>query len=150
MSQPYTGLHFHIVFTTKNRALTLTDDLAPVVRRELSDSITMLDGALIACGGMPDHLHLLVHLGPSTCLARFVEAIKGSSAWRANSTLTGERVFEWQEGYLAFIVCGQDVGLVAKGILQQEERHTWMSYQEEMLRLRKQDLRCVDARAGEM
>ena len=148
MTTPYTGLHFHIVLSTKGRAPLLAEELGRAMVREMGDAAPTLDGNLIAVGWIPDHMHLLVHLGPGTCLARFVEGIKAGSSLRANTQLTGDRVFEWQEGYVAFTVCAQDAGRVAKYILHQEETHKWLSLAEELLRLRRSDLRTVGARPG--
>jgi REP element-mobilizing transposase RayT len=53
----------------------------------------------VAIGGIEDHAHALIHVGPTLGIAKAVQVLKANSS-RWMSEHSGVR-FEWQEGYFA-------------------------------------------------
>lgn len=95
-----------------------------------------LDGVPEAIGGVADHVHLLVGLRATACLADVVRDVKSiSSRWVHEET--GGREFAWQEGYGAFTVSASQRDTVREYIARQEEHHRMRTFQEEYVELLK-------------
>ena len=82
MPQTYACLHYHIVFSTKNRAPLITPDLRERLWKYLAGIVVGAKGIPIQIGGAEDHVHLLVTLRQEPSLADFLRELKaGSSRW---------------------------------------------------------------------
>jgi putative transposase len=67
-------------------------------------TLRSMNGILLAAGGMPDHVHLLVGMSQEQAVADVLREIKaGSSKW-IHDTFRQLRQFAWQAGYGAFTV----------------------------------------------
>ena len=83
----YTNLLFHIVFATKGRLPMINADVRPVFHQYLG-------GIVRGLGGIDDHIHLLVKIKPTACLADFIRDLKSnSSVWAKKN---GIIKFAWQ------------------------------------------------------
>ena len=83
-----------------------------------------------AVGGVADHVHLLIGLRSTHCLADSVRELKAvSSRWIHEEV--GVASFSWQEGYGAFTVSASQRKLVSDYIARQEEHHKHRAFQEE-------------------
>lgn len=104
------------------------------LHRYLGGAINGLGGVPLAIGGVADHVHLLVGLRATHCLADFMREIKRqSSVWvRDELRITG---FSWQEGYSAFSVSPTALGGVRSYIEAQEEHPRQRSSREELIEL---------------
>jgi len=137
MSHTFTQLLYHVVFGTRNREALigpgLRDDLYPymagIVRNER--------GSLLAIGGMPDHLHLLVRLKPAVSLSDLLCSVKANSSRWVHERPDPPQGFAWQEGYGAFTVSESSAGSVCRYIQNQEEHHRGRSFEEEWVALLK-------------
>jgi REP element-mobilizing transposase RayT len=93
--------------------------------------------SLIAAGGMPDHVHLLVSLGKQVSISDMLREVKaGSSKW-IHDTFPRKRAFAWQSGYGAFAVSYSNLSDVQRYIATQEDHHRVRSFKEEFLALLK-------------
>jgi REP element-mobilizing transposase RayT len=63
MPQSLTSLHFHIVFSTKDRRNMIVDEFRDRLYEYIGGILHKNDSRLIAAGGMPDHIHLLASIG---------------------------------------------------------------------------------------
>ena len=82
-------------------------------------------------GGVADHVHMLVGLKATHCLADFLRELKkGSSAWVHNEIHCPS--FAWQEGYAAFTVSATARDAVRSYIANQEEHHRKKSFRAEL------------------
>ena len=83
-------------------------------------------------GGVADHVHLLVSLKATHCLADFMRELKkASSSWiRESSRQPG---FHWQEGYGAFTVSASSRDSVRAYIAKQEAHHRKKTFREELI-----------------
>jgi REP element-mobilizing transposase RayT len=85
-------------------------------------------------GGVADHVHLLVGLKATHCLADVMRELKKASSVWVHEEI-GLRAFAWQEGYAAFTVSATARAAVRRYISNQEEHHRTKSSREELLEL---------------
>ena len=137
MSSTHLSLHFHIVFGTKHQHALIRPEWRERFHAYLGGSARTLDAIPEAVGDVADHVHLLLGLRATHCLADVMRDIKrASSAW-VHETIS-DREFAWQDGYGAFTVSASMVETVKSYIARQEEHHRKKTFQEEyveMLRL---------------
>lgn len=92
-----------------------------------------LGGVPEKIGGVADHVHVLVGLKSTHCLADFVRELKkASTSWIQQETKIGDK-FTWQGGYAAFTVSATSLEAVRDYIANQEEHHRVKSFREEFV-----------------
>jgi REP element-mobilizing transposase RayT len=132
MPSTHTSLHYHIIFSTKNRDPALRQAWRGDLHRYLGGVVKGLGGHPEAIGGVLDHVHLLVSLKPVHCLSDFMRELKkSSSAWVRSEQRMAR--FQWQEGYAAFTVSASACPDVKDYIENQEEHHRTRTFREEVL-----------------
>ncbi len=131
MPQSYTCLHYHIIFGTKERRLSLAADLRRRVLDYIGGIIKNERGALIAAGGTQDHVHLLAGFHPEKAVADILRVVKTNSSRWVHNTFPDQAVFAWQAGYGAFSVSRSNLEQVQCYIANQEEHHRKVSFEEE-------------------
>ena len=137
VSQSYVCLHYHLVFSTKNRVSAITSKIESRLWEYLGGLVRGLGGTPIEIGGIEDHVHLLVTLRQEPSLSDMLRDIKaGSSGW-VHDTFPGIRDFWWQGGYGAFTVSHSNIDAVKAYIANQKEHHKKMkmSFRDELRRL---------------
>jgi putative transposase len=92
---------------------------------------------LMAIGGMPDHVHMLISIPTTIEIARFLRVIKASSSKFINKKFSDRGVFAWQEGYGAFSVSVSMLETVNTYIRSQKEHHKKMPFDQEYITLLK-------------
>lgn len=133
MANTYTSLHYHIVFSTKNRERWIAPEMEERVWSYLGGIAKENNMTPIQIGGVEDHVHLLLGASPTLAPSKIAQLVKGgSSAW-IHDTFPSLRVFSWQDGYGAFTVSRSNVDDVAAYIRGQREHHRHKSFQEEYL-----------------
>jgi putative transposase len=76
MASTYLSLHYHLVFSTRNRNEFLTETIRSRMYEYLSGTVLGLKGHCRAVGGTADHVHLLVGLGATHKLSDFMRELK--------------------------------------------------------------------------
>lgn len=92
-------------------------------------------GNLLAAGGMPDHVHLLVAISKSVSVVDALRDLKTNSSKWVHENLPNESGFAWQAGYAAFSVSYSALDSVRGYIARQPEHHRVRTFQEEFLEL---------------
>src|SRR5262245_1072781 len=132
MASTYLSLHYHLVFSTKERVPIIESPWRDRLHNYLGGAVRGLDGFVEQIGGVQDHVHLLVGLKATHRLSDFMRELKkASSAWVHEEI--GERRFIWQEGYAAFTVSATARDGVIKYIATQPEHHRQKSFREELI-----------------
>jgi REP element-mobilizing transposase RayT len=131
VAQSLACLHVHIVFSTKHREPLIAPDLAPRLYDYFGGSARIAGSALVAVGGVADHVHLLVSLARTWCVADLVRDIKANSSGWVHDNFPDRARFAWQAGYGAFAVSKSNVEAVKGYIARQEERHRNQTFQDE-------------------
>jgi len=132
MESTYLSLHYHLVFSTKNRQPFIDTSLAARLHEYLGGTVSGLGGTPEGIGGTADHVHLLVGLKSTHCLANFMRELKKSTSGWMHKEI-GEDRFAWQDGYGAFTVSATACDAVRAYIAQQEEHHRTKSFREELI-----------------
>ncbi len=131
MPQSFTCLHYHLIFSTKHRAPLITTDIQPRLYDYIGGILHHHRGCLLAAGGMPDHVHLLVRLSKELSVAEALRLIKAnSSKWIHETSPT--QAFAWQTGYAAFAVSYSGLEDVKHYLAIQAEHHRTVTYQDEL------------------
>ena len=134
MPSTYLSLHYHLVFSTKDRTPLIEPSWRNRLHEYLGGTVEGLKGFPQGVGGMADHVHLLVGLKATYCLADFMRELKKAfSAWVHDEI--GMRLFAWQEGYAAFTVSASARTVVRSYIASQEEHHRKKTFREELVEM---------------
>jgi REP element-mobilizing transposase RayT len=119
----------HLVFSTKNRTPFITPDLQRRLYAYTAGILNSEKCPAIQIGGVADHIHILMCLSRTECVADIVEAIKtGSSKWAKGQ---GSPNFAWQHGYASLSIGRTEKEMIVGYILRQEEHHHHRSFQEQ-------------------
>jgi putative transposase len=103
MPDTYTKVRYHLVFSTKNRAPLITDEVREELYAYLGGILRGNGGILLVVGGMQDHVHLLEGWKASISLSKMMQLIKAnSSKWMNERPDMTQGSFAWQAGYGAF------------------------------------------------
>ena len=136
MPSTHLSLHYHIVFSTKGRAPLIADIWRERLHAYLGGILKSLGAVPQAIGGVADHVHLLVGLRASACLADVVRSLKANSSHWVHDEI-GALEFAWQEGYGALTVSASLCRQVAEYIARQEAHHQNRSFEREYSELLK-------------
>ncbi|TDU64231.1 REP element-mobilizing transposase RayT [Prosthecobacter fusiformis] len=139
MPSTHAALHYHLVFSTKNREPWFEPHLRSRLHEYLGGILRTENGIPHAIGGTGDHVHLLAGLRPTHCLADILQRVKSiSSRWiHEELRLAG---FAWQEGYGAFTVSVSSLEKVRAYVLNQEAHHRVKTFQEEYVEMLQRGL----------
>jgi REP element-mobilizing transposase RayT len=141
MANTYSSLHYHLVFSTKNRVPYLTHDIEQRVWAYIGGVARKHKMTALQVGGFDDHIHALVMAPPILSPSQIAQCLKGDSSKWIHETFTELRDFAWQEGYGAFTVSKSNLESVVSYIQKQREHHRQRSFQEEYLDfLQKHDI----------
>ena len=80
MPSTHLSLHVHVVFSTKERRSFIADDWRQDLHAYLGGCVKTINGIPLAIGGVADHVHLLLGMRATHCLADVVRDIKKSSS----------------------------------------------------------------------
>jgi putative transposase len=134
MPSTHTSLHYHLVFSTKDRVPMIHSEWRNDLHSYLGGIVKKLEGTPLKIGGIEDHVHLLIGLKATHCLADVLRDIKkGSSEWVHNEL--SRKMFSWQPGYAAFTVSPTSLRSVSSYIEKQEEHHKNKSFQTEYVEM---------------
>jgi len=133
VGQSFASLHYHIVFSTKNREPFIDSTLQSRLYEYRGGILRNHNGVLLAAGGIPDHVHLLVGLHREMAVAEGVKLVKAHSSKWIHDTFPDRKAFAWQTGYGAFTVSYSNMDQVKRYIAGQEEHHRKRTFKEEFI-----------------
>ena len=133
MGSTFFSLHYHIVFSTKDRRPLIRADWRPRVHSYLGGIIRGMNGVAEIVGGVDDHVHILASLRPVHCIADVMRDMKKDSTNWVKQNFEGR--FAWQEGYAAFTVSPSATDSVRDYIANQEVHHRKYSFVDELKEL---------------
>ena len=97
MPATYCSLHYHAVFSTKDRYPLITKDWRDNLHAYLGGIVKNLGGVPLAIGGIEDHAHVLMGLRATHAIANVMRDVKadlrtGRIPLLATEALVGSRV----------------------------------------------------------
>jgi len=135
MPQSFVASHLHVVFGTKGHLPLLRADVQPRLYEYIGGIARGQGSALIAAGGISNHVHLLVSLSKEISVAAAARDIKANSSKWIHETYPGMGKFQWQVGYGAFSVSQSNLEGVKRYIASQEEHHRRVTFRAEFVAL---------------
>ncbi|HYE30081.1 MAG TPA: transposase [Methylomirabilota bacterium] len=90
---------------------------------------------VIGINNMPDHVHILLGLGPEIALSQLMCDIKASSSSFINKKQWVRGRFNWQEGFGAFSYSRSQLDSVLRNIANQQKHHAKRTFAEEYVGL---------------
>jgi len=138
MPQSLANIYIHIVFSTKNRKAFLADkDIRDQMHAYLGSVLKGYDSPAVAVGGTDDHVHILCNLSRTETLAKVIGETKRTSSKWIKTKGKGFGNFQWQNGYGAFSVSRSRLEEARRYIVNQDQHHKKMTFQEEFRALLK-------------
>jgi len=127
--QSLTFLLIHIIFSTKDRAPLIHDEIRPELHAYLATVARNQGCECYRVGGVADHVHLALHLSRTANIANVVQTLKSSSSqWMKTKNIP---TFAWQRGYGAFTLGRSDLETLLLYIDNQEQHHKKLTFQDE-------------------
>ncbi|MGH9971654.1 MAG: IS200/IS605 family transposase [Pyrinomonadaceae bacterium] len=133
MSQSFTNLLYHIIFSTKDREPLITLDYQPRLYDYIGGIIRGTGGISLGINGTEDHVHVLAKLRPDRALSDVLRDLKSNASGWMHNVFPGLADFWWQRGYGAFTVSQSNVEEVRRYIAQQKEHHKKVSFRDEFI-----------------
>lgn len=135
MANTYTSLHYHLIFSTKNREPWITTTIEARVWAYIGGIARKHKMTALQVGGIEDHIHALIMAPPTYAPSQIVQYLKGDSSRWIHGEFAKFRGFEWQDGYGAFTVSKSQIPGLIEYIENQREHHRKKTFQEEYLEL---------------
>jgi REP element-mobilizing transposase RayT len=138
MANTYASLHYHIIFSTKNRESWIKPNVESRIWSYIGGIARTHKMTALQIGGCDDHIHALVQAPPIYSPSKIAQHLKGeSSKWIHEEFPTMSR-FGWQDGYGAFTVSKSQLPEAIRYIQRQREHHRKKTFQEEYKAFLKQ------------
>ena len=114
----------HFVWTTRDRLPLITSAIEQYVYTYIEVVCRSIDCPVLAIGGMPDHVHLLVAFPATLTYAELMNRVKGGSSRFVTAKLLPGQWFAWRANYAVFSVSPRDkVATIAYISCQKEHHH---------------------------
>jgi REP-associated tyrosine transposase len=133
MANTYTSLHYHVIFSTKNREPWLVPAIEQRVWEYIGGIARKHKMTALQVGGVDDHIHALVTAPPTIAPFQIAQFLKGDSSKWIHQEFPSLTQFNWQDGYGAFTVSKSNIPEVVSYIQNQREHHRKRTFQEEYL-----------------
>jgi putative transposase len=134
MRRSKSEVYLHFVWSVSHREPFLTGPVERAVHTCISDEAQSMGCVVVAIGGMPDHVHVLVKVPAKYSPSSVANQIKGVSSRLLSKSFSGCEHFAWQEDYGVFSVSRTHVDRVTDYVQHQKEHHasekTWQTREE--------------------
>jgi len=134
MRQSRIELYVHLVWATAERAWLVKPSFRRSLFRCLEEQAQHLGCTVLALGGMPDHVHMVLRYPAKLSISSLTQQLKGVSSHFAHEQLGLGPIFRWQEGYGAFSLSRGHVKKATLYVEKQEEHHAggelWPEWEE--------------------
>ncbi len=133
MANTYTSLHYHLIFSTKNREPWIAQAIEQRIWSFIGGIARNHQMTALQVGGVEDHIHALITAPPTIAPFQIAQLLKGVSSKWIHEQFPSLENFTWQDGYGAFTVSKSNIPGVIKYIQNQREHHRKKTFQEEYL-----------------
>ena len=137
MSQSFTNLLYHIIFSTKDRRPLITLDYEPRLYEYIGGVLRSTGGISLGINGTDDHVHVLAKLRPDRALSDVLRELKANATGWMHNVFPRLADFYWQRGYAAFTVSQSNLRSVQRYLARQKEHHAKISFRDEFIKFLK-------------
>ncbi len=137
MSDSYTNLLYHVVFSTKDRRRLITPECESRLYGYIGGTIRSLGGICLELNGTEDHVHLLAKLRPDRAVSDVLRDLKANASGWMHEVFPSVEDFSWQRGYGAFTVSESNADEVRRYIAKQKQHHRKVSFRDEFIEFLK-------------
>jgi len=134
----FTQILYQLVFTTKDRKNTMSEDGHEKLYRFIWGIIKNKNCHLYQINGTENHLHIVTHIHPMVAPALLIKDIKLATS----DLIKEEKLFPtfngWQDGYGAFTYAFSAKDNLIKYVKNQKEHHKIVSFRDEYIGLLKE------------
>ena len=123
MRQSKIEVYLHLVWATYRRLPFVTNEIESAVYRCIQNEAQQVGCEVLAIGGMPDHVHLIVKFPATIDIARLMNQIKGVSSHFIRQQLSDKEGFTWQSGYSVHSITPNQVDPVVAYVRNQKQHH---------------------------
>jgi putative transposase len=116
-------LYVHVVWATKERLPILEPGLLRVASKQAVSTAHKFGAAVLAFGGVSDHVHALLRYRPDLTVSELIRRLKSALTTTFRRDMPTLPDFSWQTGYGAFSVSPSDIERVVRYIANQERHH---------------------------
>jgi len=129
----FLSTRLHIVWSTKHREPFLRKEWQPRLHGYMRGILENLRSKAFIVGGVEDHVHVYCSLPATITIAQLVSTVKSNSTGWVREVR--QQPCGWQDGYAAFSMSKSADENVIQYILNQEEHHSRMTFQEELIKM---------------
>src|SRR6185295_2637992 len=133
MSQSFTNLLYHLIFSTKERRPVIKSEYQPRLYDYIGGIIRGTGGIPLGIDGTEDHVHVLAKLRPDRALSDVLRDLKSNATGWMHDVFPRLSDFYWQRGYAAFTVSQSNLKQVQRYIANQKEHHQKVSFRDEFI-----------------
>ena len=137
MSQSFTNLLYHIIFSTKDRRPLIKGDYQIRLYDYIGGIIRKTDGVSLGINGTDDHVHVFAKLRPDRALSDVLRDLKANASGWMHEVFPEVSDFAWQRGYGAFTVSESNADDVRSYIARQQQHHQRISFRDEFIQFLK-------------
>lgn len=123
MSHSKPEVYLHYVWAMWQREPIVTAEWENRIHGCIRGEIERLDCEVLAIGGMPDHVHVVVKLNPKEPIAKLAKQAKAVTSRMVNAHRPDADFFKWQRGYGVFSLSGPHVDRAIAYVNNQKRRH---------------------------
>jgi REP element-mobilizing transposase RayT len=139
MSQSFTNLLYHLIFSTKDRRPIITLDYQPRLYDYIGGIIREVGGTSLGINGIEDHVHVVTKLRPDKALSDVLRVLKCNASGWMHDVFPSLAEFSWQRGYAAFTVSQSNVEEVRRYVAGQKDHHKKISFRDEFIEFLKEN-----------
>jgi putative transposase len=141
MASTLTKILLHVTFSTKNRLPLIPETVEADLYAYIGGICRRMESPLLAIGGVPDHVHMMVSLSKTVALSHLMLEVKRDSSKWIKEKDAALRAFGWQDGYFGFSIGESGVDALRAYIANQKEHHKTVDFKDEVRAfLRKYDI----------
>ena len=133
MSQSFTNLLYHLIFSTKERRQLVKIEYQSRLYDYIGGMIRDSGGISLGMNGTEDHVHVLAKLRPDRALSDVLRDLKSNATGWMHDVFPRLSDFYWQRGYAAFTVSQSNLKQVQRYVTNQKEHHQKVSFRDEFI-----------------
>ena len=126
----FVQIWIHAVWGTKNREPVLSKTIHDRVCQHIRENADLKSIHIDSINGHYDHLHCLMRLNNELSISKQMQLIKGESSYWINRSKIVKGKFDWADEYFAASVSEDKLSYVRGYILNQQEHHKKITFQQ--------------------